>query len=122
MRYSRQREALVNMLHSVDTHPDAEEIYTILRKEFPNISLGTVYRNLRQLVEMGDVVEIQCGEYSRFDGDISNHHHMYCSSCKRLYDVPKNRVNLSVDYIDGFSIKDCTLIINGICKDCVKID
>ncbi len=120
MRYSRQREALANLLHSVDTHPDAEEIYTVLRKEFPNISLGTVYRNLRQLVELGDILEIHCGEYSRFDGEVKEHHHMYCKSCGRLYDVPKDRVNLTVGDIDGFDIRDCTLLINGICKDCVK--
>lgn len=120
MRYSRQREALVDLLHSVDTHPDAEEIYTVLRKEFPNISLGTVYRNLRQLVNLGTIIEIRCGEHSRFDGDVKEHHHMHCESCGKLFDVPKDRVDLKVSDIDGFNIRDCTLVINGICKDCVK--
>ena len=88
MRYSRQREALLTLLRSTKTHPDAEWLYTGLRKEYPNISLGTVYRNLRQLTEVGEILELCYGSTSHFDGDISPHYHMICSCCRKIYDIP----------------------------------
>ena len=71
MRYSRQREALLQLLRSTTSHPDAEWLYEGLRKENPRISLGTVYRNLRQLADAGEIIEIASGTVSHFDGDIS---------------------------------------------------
>lgn len=57
MKYSKQREALLTLLRSTRSHPSADWLYENLRKEFPNISLGTVYRNLAQLAENGDILK-----------------------------------------------------------------
>lgn len=59
MKYSKQREALLTLLRSTRSHPSADWLYENLRKEFPNISLGTVYRNLAQLAENGDILKIR---------------------------------------------------------------
>ena len=121
MRYSKQREALIQLLRSTTSHPDAEWLYTGLRKEFPNISLGTVYRNLRQLSDSGEILELSDGATSHFDGDISPHYHMKCTCCRGIFDIPKDAVSLTVKTEDGFRIDGISLMLNGICRNCQKI-
>ena len=119
MRYSRQREALLTMLRSTKSHPDAEWLYEKLREEQPNISLGTVYRNLRQLTEAGEILELACGNSSHFDGDISPHYHMQCLRCKRIYDIPEKDVKVTVKTDPGFEINGFSLMLEGICGKCI---
>ena len=118
MRYSRQREALIELLRSTKTHPDAEWLYEGLRKEYPHISLGTVYRNLRQLTEAGDILELNYGSISHYDGDISPHYHMQCSGCGRIVDIPQGDVTVSVRSESGVQIDGFNLVLNGMCSDC----
>lgn len=120
MRYSRQREALLELLRSTKSHPDAEWLYTGLRKEYPNISLGTVYRNLRQLTDAGEINELSDGTASHFDGDISPHYHMKCICCRGIYDIPKGNVSITVKTEDGFQIDGISLMLNGVCRNCQK--
>ena len=69
VRYSRQREAIKNYLLSTTSHPTAEMVYNNIRKELPNISLGTVYRNLNFLADNNEVLRLNCGDgYVHFDG------------------------------------------------------
>ncbi len=119
MRYSRQREALLEVLCSTKTHPDAEWLYQELRKDDPHISLGTVYRNLRQLTQAGEILELNYGNISHFDGDITPHYHLQCLRCKRIFDVPKENVALSIKSDSRFEIDGFTLSLDGICKDCI---
>ena len=120
MRYSRQREALLDLLRSTKSHPDAEWLYTGLRKEYPNISLGTVYRNLRQLTEAGEILELSYGNISHFDGDITPHYHMRCNICHKIYDIPASSVSINLKTVDGFEIDTINLDLNGICQNCRK--
>ena len=83
MNYSRQRESIKQYLMSTKEHPTAEVVYQHVREEFPKISLGTVYRNLTLLVDMGEAKKISTGDGTdRFDGDTSAHSHYYCRCCK----------------------------------------
>ena len=118
MRYSRQREALVTLLRSTKSHPDAEWLYESLKKDYPHISLGTVYRNLRQLTEAGEILELNYSGVSHFDGDISPHYHMQCTSCQRIVDIPGNNVSLSIKDEDGIAISGFNLVLNGLCRNC----
>ncbi len=118
MRYSRQREALLDLLRSTKSHPDAEWLYSGLRQEYPNISLGTVYRNLRQLTEAGEILELCYGNISHFDGDISPHYHMKCDSCGRIYDIPTSCVSINLKDAGGFEIDTVNLVVNGTCRNC----
>ncbi len=118
MRYSKQREALLELLRSTKTHPDAEWLYTGLRKKYPNISLGTVYRNLRQLSDSGEILELSYGNASHFDGDISPHYHMQCISCKKIIDIPREKVSLNVRSENGIQIEGFDLVLNGYCHEC----
>ena len=120
VRYSRQREALLDLLRSTKTHPDAEWLYTGLRKEYPRISLGTVYRNLRQLTDAGEIIELSYGSISHYDGDISPHYHMKCSNCSKIYDIPSENVSINLTTEDGFRIDGINLMLNGICRNCYE--
>lgn len=109
-------------LMSANSHPTAETIYTALQKEFPNISLGTVYRNLNFLVEHGEAVRLDVGDGSEhFDADTTPHHHFYCRHCKCVMDLKMN----PIDHIDliagaGFdgTIEGHTIFFYGLCPDC----
>ena len=85
--YSKQREAILNALRSTDTHPTAAQVYAMVKKELPNISLGTVYRNLDALTQSGDILGISVGDgNTHFDGDSSHHLHLHCNKCGKISD------------------------------------
>lgn len=88
IKHSRQREAIKNFLISRTDHPTAEVVYSHVMKEFPNISLGTVYRNLSFLVETGQAVKVPCNDGSvHFDGNITPHYHFQCTECGSIMDL-----------------------------------
>ncbi|SEK17904.1 Fur family transcriptional regulator, peroxide stress response regulator [Pseudobutyrivibrio ruminis] len=123
MNYSRQRESIKEYLMSTKEHPTADVIYQHVREENPKISLGTVYRNLTLLVELGEVRKISTGDGTdHFDADTSAHSHYFCRCCHRLMDVD---VTPSVDQILAASsagigtVEQASLLFTGICKDCV---
>ncbi|MDO4168032.1 MAG: transcriptional repressor [Eubacteriales bacterium] len=121
-RYSKQREAIKTYLLSTKTHPTAEAVYTSIQQEFPNISLGTVYRNLNFLVEHGEAFKLDVGDgIEHFDGNTAPHHHFYCRHCKRILDLEMD----SIDHINliakaGFDgiIEGHTIYFHGLCPDC----
>ena len=85
--YSRQRETILQVLHSTDTHPTASAVYNEVRKVIPNISLGTVYRNLAALSEEGVILSLSVGDgYEHFDGNSAPHAHLHCKRCGKIYD------------------------------------
>ena len=82
LKYSRQREAIKENLMSRRDHPTADAVYLSIREEYPNISLGTVYRNLQLLTELGELQKIRVGDgLDHFDADTSTHYHFYCNKC-----------------------------------------
>lgn len=88
VKYSRQREAILRFLTARHDHPTAETIYLNLRREFPNISLGTVYRNLSLLSELGEIQKISTGTGpDRFDGNTAPHYHFICNQCGCVLDL-----------------------------------
>lgn len=122
MKYSKQREALLTLLRSTHSHPSADWLYENLRKEFPNISLGTVYRNLAVLADNGEIVKIQTSSNKEhFDGFIQKHHHFVCRRCDKILDV-------SIDGIEKAekqaaeklqaAVEDSSLVFYGLCKEC----
>ena len=87
-KHSRQREAIYNYLISTHEHPSAEVVYEFVRKEFPNISLGTVYRNLSFLVDNRQAVKVPCSDGTvHFDGNLMPHYHFQCTKCGRILDL-----------------------------------
>ncbi len=86
-KYSRQREMLLEELRARKDHPTADDIYAALRSRIPNISLGTVYRNLSSLSASGQITRIEGEGPDRFDGDVHPHYHFACRHCGRVLDV-----------------------------------
>jgi Fur family peroxide stress response transcriptional regulator len=124
MRKTKQKEAILEVLRGTNSHPTADWIYNEVRKEIPNISLGTVYRNLRLLCESGEISELDlCGTLARFDARQDNHYHFRCEKCGLVFDV-----DLPVDAeIDrraaqktGFEVSYHRLEFRGVCKSCQK--
>ena len=120
--YSRQREAILNELRSRCDHPTATQVYEGVRKTMPNISLGTVYRNLSALVENGEIISVSVGDgYEHFDGDRSFHLHLRCRQCGDIIDsyVDENKIKKLVEF-DGFTPQSSVCVVYGLCKNCNK--
>ncbi|MCX7714364.1 MAG: transcriptional repressor [Clostridia bacterium] len=123
LKHSRQREALVKLLNSVTSHPSAEWLYTELKKEFPNISLATVYRNLNLLSQKGSILKLDVGTGTEhYDGDTKMHYHFVCTKCGAIIDINMpciDYINSKVEDILNAKVSGHSLIFYGICKNCL---
>ena len=121
-RYSRQREAILNYLENTTEHPTAETIYEQIRHKIPNISLGTVYRNLAYLVETGQIMKIRTrNETMRFDARIREHYHLQCMICGKVEDLSIHidyKLDEEAERQSGAKIDHHELCFVGVCKDC----
>ena len=89
MRMTPQRRVILEELRRVNDHPAADEIYHRVRKRLPKISLGTVYRNLEVLCELGEIQRLELsGSTKRYDGVPNKHYHIRCVECGRVDDAP----------------------------------
>ncbi len=122
MKFSKQREMILNQVRMFPIHPTADQVYTALKAENPNLSLGTVYRNLNLLSEMGELLKIRIADGSdRFDGRTDRHYHMVCDKCSRVFDVELSELdglNDAVSQKYGHKLTMVTLNLNGICCEC----
>ena len=124
LKYSRQRELVEQAVHALRTHPTADEIYHAVREENPSISLGTVYRNLNTLAELGKIKKISMPTGSdRFDYNLTTHYHAVCQKCSQVYDIDlpdTTAINEKIQADTGFSVTGYQFVVNGICATCQK--
>jgi Fur family peroxide stress response transcriptional regulator len=122
-RKSKQRDAIISELCSRFDHPTAMELYLSVREKIPNLSLGTLYRNLSQLEENGMVLRIPDGATDRFDGNVNPHAHFKCTSCNQVYDLMSFK-NDSLTFSDEIisQVNNYSLMAFGFCKNCNKIN
>lgn len=123
MKYSRQRESIKAYLMARHDHPTADAVYAAIREEFPNISLGTVYRNLNLLVELGEAQKLTCGDgKDHFDADTSPHYHFVCQHCGAVIDLPLEPLleitKKAQDSFEGLISTHATYFY-GTCPDCL---
>lgn len=98
IKYSRQREEIKHYLSTRKDHPTADDVYAAIRREIPNISLGTVYRNLNLLADNGDILRLRVGDgVDHFDYDTSNHYHFICRECSGVSDLPMKNIDSILD-------------------------
>lgn len=120
MKNSKQRELVLNVVNSSFSHPTAEQVYIECRKYIPNISLGTVYRNLNALTESGDITKITGkGNTYRYDNSFKKHAHFLCRNCGIITDVSRNILE-EIKELDGNKVIDYEITFEGICKECIK--
>ncbi len=88
LKHSKQRDSIMEFLRERKDHPTADTVYMNVRKTFPNISLGTVYRNLTLLADIGEIARIRVGDgVDHFDADTSPHYHFICKECGSVIDL-----------------------------------
>ena len=123
--FSAKREAIYETLAFTKSHPTAEWVYQHLKTSIPDLSLGTVYRNLNVFKEMGlaKSVGVVNGQ-ERFDVDLSQHPHFICTRCGRITDVPKGRNFIDSNTYD-FVSNECAAVVQthnitfyGLCREC----
>ena len=121
-RITKQRKVILEVLKNTKCHPTADWIYDQVRNKMPNISLGTVYRNLKVLKEMGELMELDYGStYSRFDGKPENHYHFVCNSCDEVIDLElpvEDGLNEKAQEKNNIKVVDHRLEFYGFCEKC----
>ncbi len=122
LKYSRQRESIKDYLANTTSHPTADTVYSKIREIYPNISLGTVYRNLNLLVSQGEILQLSCGDgCDRFDGNPDPHYHFVCTECHNVYDLEMESID-HINVIAGASFKGeiegHNTYFFGKCEDC----
>lgn len=124
-KYSRQRETILKTLRGVICHPSASWIYDQVRKEIPNISLGTIYRNLSELRGAGDIISFTPGDGTeRFDANTAPHYHLFCEGCHAVLDIPLpglTELDREAERESGCRIRRHQLMFYGLCPACKKV-
>jgi len=121
-RNTPQRRVILHELRQLKSHPTAAELYAVVRKRLPRVSLGTIYRNLEVLNEDGMIHKLEfAGSETRFDGLLEQHDHVRCTECGRIEDIflrdsalaPARPTELA-----GFAVTGHRLEYFGVCPDC----
>ncbi|MCF7808975.1 MAG: transcriptional repressor [Candidatus Marinimicrobia bacterium] len=121
-RFSKQRQLVLDIVRELKTHPVAETVYQQAKESIPNISLGTVYRNLNQLVDMGQISALKDKGLVRYEGNMEDHDHFYCNTCGSWYDVDVlNDMTIKV-LTSGqkFRVDTINLELSGTCEACLN--
>jgi len=130
-RETRQRKVILEELAKVTSHPSAEDVYEMVRRRLPRISLGTVYRNLEVLLETGKIQRLVSGaSQMRFDGNAQPHCHVRCQRCGRIDDANLDELEAQLACLKemgsvlarktGFEIVGQSIEFVGICPRCKK--
>jgi Fur family ferric uptake transcriptional regulator len=121
-RMTRQRRVILNELRKANSHLTADEVYQMVRRRLPRISLGTVYRNLEILSESGVIKKLELGSAQKlFDGKAEAHYHVRCMRCNRVDDISGDLSSIISDVfsnVSDYEIIGHQLVLTGLCPDC----
>ena len=122
-KHFRKRDAILTCLRQTTVHPSAEWVYSQLKPEYTDLSLGTVYRNLSLFKEQGIIASIgTVNGVERFDGNIDPHVHFVCTGCDAVIDLPEVQIpealSASAEACAGCRVSSCQLTFAGTCKEC----
>ena len=123
-KHFRKRDAILAYFRSTDQHPSAETVYATLKAEIPDLSLGTVYRNISLFKQQGLIVSLgSVNGVERYDGNVDPHVHFVCQDCGTVSDlhalhVPEE-LNAAAAREADAEIDQCHLIFHGRCRSCV---
>lgn len=122
LKHSKQRDSLFQLLKSVKNHPTAEWLYHELKKDYSNLSLATVYRNLNVLYQCGEIIKVEVGDGTdRYDATITPHCHFICDSCKRVIDIDvpsAQKLNDEANSLNDVIVTNKNLVFYGLCSEC----
>jgi len=121
---SRQRERILGILRGTNTHPTASWVYDELKKEFNNLSMGTVYRNINILIDQNLVQKIESGSsFDRFDANVEQHYHFVCKECGAIDDLPIaafDDLNEKINQMTEYQAEKHRLDFHGVCPGCLN--
>jgi Fur family peroxide stress response transcriptional regulator len=120
-RITPQRVAIVEYVMNTDSHPSAEEIYKLIRKKYPMVSLATVYKTLELLGEIGAVRELNFADGARYDANISKHVNVVCMRCGKIEDVDEESLAALESKIakrSKYQIHSARFELYGYCNEC----
>ena len=121
-RKTIQRSLVLAAVNRLQNHATADKIYEDIAKEHPTVSRGTVYRNLKQLSDAGEIRKLEVpGGADRYDHLCNNHYHTRCLKCGRVFDADMDYIdNLAAAIRDthGFEISGHDIMFKGVCPDC----
>lgn len=127
VRKTRQREVILEVLRGTTSHPTADWVYQEVRKEMPNVSLGTIYRNLKTLSENGEIQELAFGStHSRFDFRAHRHYHFVCEECGVVEDIEAGAIGDFTPFEDkvakagDYEVTSHRLEFYGRCPACIR--
>ncbi len=121
VRKTKQREAILEVLRSTTSHPTADWVYQEVRKQMPQVSLGTIYRNLKVLSEHGEIQELCFGSaQAHFDADPDDHYHFVCERCGAIDDLDLEVVTKLETKVEekGYQVNSHRLEFYGLCPAC----
>ena len=121
--FSRKRQAILEALRNTKIHPTAEWVHQTLKNDYPDLSLGTVYRNLSQFKEEGIILSMGViNGQERFDANISPHSHFICNCCGAVIDIEETFENSEaakqVNNKYGFTVEEQKIIFYGVRNQC----
>ena len=122
-KHFKKRDAILNCLRATSTHPSAEWVHAQLKPEYPDISLGTVYRNLSMFKQQGIITSIGTVRgVERFDANTEPHVHFICTGCDRVLDLPEMEIPATLSeqasQCSGGLAQACQLSFSGLCREC----
>ncbi len=124
MRYSKQRATIMQIVQMNPVHPTADWVYSKVRDIMPNISLGTVYRNLNQLVANKTLQAIRFGNVIHYDSNTDHHPHFFCNNCNQIYDLDHPVSDLISDLNNNceHNITGGNFQLTGTCQNCITVN
>ncbi len=122
-KHFRKRDAILACLRSTDIHPSADWVHAQLRPQIPDLSLGTVYRNLAYFKEQGEIISLGAvNGVERFDGNTHPHVHFICTCCGGVLDLPgiavPQELTQAASMESGGTVTNCQLSFTGQCAEC----
>ena len=124
LKYSRQRQVIKDFLMARKDHPTADIVYMNVKREYPSISLGTVYRNLSLLADLGEIRRLRLGDgVDHYDADTSQHSHVICTECGSVADIKTHGIDNIIDLSDldyNGKVHGYVTYFYGLCADCCR--
>jgi len=120
VKVTPQRVAIINFLEKNRIHPSADDIYNGIVKEYPSISLATIYNTLDKLEEIGKIIKLKVADdhIVNYEYNLTPHQHFYCRKCGKIYDIEIEQKYQPGHNLNGHQIEECHTFFKGLCKNC----